>query len=478
MLRRIKFYMKRSWNSPTLMTLGNMVSSSVKLLVLTPLILTKYNINEIAFWYLLLTINSFAIVIDFGFYPTFSRAVSFAFHGLESLENIDDRRKPSNGLPNWNLMQKIYGTINSTYLFLSFGVVIIIFALTYSPVKHVIDKTNDQPQLWLAYILYALSVLASFFSKKFDSVIIGTNNIVLINRWDIINNALNTLVSIVIVYFGCKLYVLALNQLLFSLILLIRDYYLERSICDGKFKQFKFFAYFKDVFYWCWGPIWKSGILILCSTGINQASGLIYSGVSDTASLAAYLLTLKLVTTIAQFSQAPFYSKLPQFSGSRVKNDMPGLINSSASSMMKALFVFVIGILVLIFAGDWILIEIHSKARLINYQIIMFMGLVWFLERNHAMHAQVYVTTNKIPFYKSAIVSGIINLGLIVLLLPKIGLWAFPLAQGISNLLINNWWNVMLSITSMKVSYREYITKSALYPLLLLIFFYCIRIFI
>ena len=65
-----------------------MLTSSLKLLVLTPLILVKYDVNEIAFWYLLLTINSFIIVIDFGFYPTFPGWFLSLTTGLKALQML------------------------------------------------------------------------------------------------------------------------------------------------------------------------------------------------------------------------------------------------------------------------------------------------------------------------------------------------------------------------------------------------------
>lgn len=474
----IKKIYQRVWNSPTILTWGNMLSTSLKLLLLTPLILVKYNIHEIAFWYLLLTINSFVLVVDFGFYPTFSRVVSYAFNGLQSLADVESGQHKGDGKPNWDLMKRLYGTINYTYLIISFIVLIVIFGFTYFPFKNVIEKTSEHGQLWIAYYLYISSVFVAFFSRKFDAVIIGTNNIVLINRWDIINNLLVTITSLLAVYFNLQLYWLAAIQLLFSLLLVSRDYYLERIICDGNFKKFKFFSFDKEIFNWCWQPTWRSGVLILCSAGINQATGLIYSNVSDAAQLAAYLLTLKLITTISQFSQAPFYSKLPIFTGLRIKNSLNELTETTATSMRKSLWIYSIGACSLILIGNWCLHLIGSKAALVNSNVLILIALVLFLERQHAMHAQIVVTTNKVPFYKSAIVSGIVNILIVIFFLPRIGVWAFPLGQGISNLLINNWWNVKLSIESLNVKFTYYFMKTAAIPLLLLIIVSIIKLFL
>ena len=444
----------RIWHSATLMTWGNMVTNSIKLLVLTPLILIRYDINEIAFWYLLLTINSFVIVIDFGFYPTFSRIISYAYHGLSDIKEIDQNYKyEGDNKPDWNFISRIFGTVNSTYLALGIIVFFVVLFFTSYSVHDLISKAKTNYSLTLTYVVYSINIFVYFFTKKYDAVIIGTNHVALINRWNIIFNLVSTLASILVVYFRLWLLWLAVTLLIFNILLLFRDHYLERKICDKKFRDFKYFSFDKEIFRWCWSPTWKSGVLILCSTGVTQATGIIYSKMSDATALAAYLISLKLVSTTAQFSQAPFYSKLPVFSGLRVKNRIKELTNETAKAMQKSLWVFVLGITSLFYFGNSLLKLIGSNSKLISFDILILMSFVWFFERNHAMHAQVYVTTNKIPFYKTAIPTAIANILLMIFLLPKIGIWAFPIAQGISNLMINNWWNMKISFKFNKTQF-------------------------
>lgn len=470
---------KKVIESPTLMTWGNLLSSSGKLLILTPLILTRYNVDEIAFWYLLLTVNSFVVVVDFGFYPTFSRIVSYVFHGLNKIVDISKKDNfEGNGKPSWEFMEKIYGTINSTYFFLSFFIGIFIFFASFSSVDLIIKRTSNQSVLWYAYSLFLLSVVLAFFARRSDTIIIGTNHVALINRWNIINNLFNSLSSILIVFYGLGIEWLAVNQLFFSLLLIIRNYYLESTICDSRFRSFKMLSFNLDIFKWVWGPTWKSGVLILASTGLTQVTGLIYSSMSTSQELTAYLLTLKLVTTISQFSQAPFYSKLPKFNGLRVKGNLDTLISETAQAIFMSLLVFIVGISLLLFLGDFLLVFIDANTKLESSSFIILMGFVWFFERHHAMHAQIYITTNKIPFYKTAIISGIINVSLIYLLVPKIGVWGFPSSLALSNLVINNWWNVKISLESINQKFIPYFRKSALVPLVLLILLSIIRIFL
>lgn len=470
---------KRFWDSPTLMTWGNLLSSSGKLLILTPLILVKYNVDEIAFWYLLLTINSFAIVIDFGFYPTFSRIISFVFNGLSEVSEISERTKTSkDGKPAWDFMEKVYGTVNSTYFFLSVIVTIVIAIGSYSSINTVIERTVEPSPLWFSYYIFLLSVVISFLARRSDAIIIGTNHVALIQRWNIIINILNSLSSILIVYLDYGIEWLAINQLVFAIVLVVRSYLLEINICGGRFKNFKIFNFNFDIFKWVWVPSWKSGVGILASTGLTQVTGFVYTSMSTAEELASYLITLKLVTTISQFSQAPFYSKIPVFSGLRVRNEIKTLSKQTQVAIFRSLMVFVFGVSCLFFLGDYLLLLIGANTKLESSMFIVFMALIWFFERHHAMHAQIYSTTNKIPFYKMLIITGLINVGLMYLLVPRIGVWGFPTALALANLSINNWWNVKISLKSIHENFWSYFSKSALVPLLLLILLSLIKFFI
>lgn len=471
-------FLKGVWNSPTLMTWGNLLSSSGKLLVFTPLILVKYSVDEVAFWYLLLTINSFVVVVDFGFYPTFSRVISFVYNGLDRIADVSCRTKTqSNGEPAWGFMERVYGTINVTYFSLTFLVVIVITLASYGSIQTVIERTNDQSILWSSYFVFILSVVLAFFARRSDTIIIGTNHVALINRWNILNNIANSVSSILIVYYGYGVFWLAINQFFFSVLLLIRNYYIEISICGGTFKNFKLFSFDSRVFKWVWVPTWKSGVGILASTGLTQVTGFVYTSMSSAAELASYLITLKLVTTISQFSQAPFYSKLPVFSGLRVRNKIEELTNKTEDAMFKSLMVFVIGVSSLFFLGDYLLLLIGSNTQLESPTFIVLMAFIWFFERHHAMHAQIYSTTNKIPFYKMLIISGIVNICMMYILVPKIGVWGFPVSLAIANMIINNWWNVKISLKSINQKFWIYFLKSAFIPFILLILFSFIKLF-
>ena len=111
---------------------------------------------------------------------------------------------------------------------------------------------------------------------------------------------------------------------------------------------------------------------------------------------------------------------------------------------------------------------INSSVEFVPYTMWGLMSVIFFLERHHAVHAQIYSTTNHIPFWIPVGISGILNLTIAIFLMNFVGYWAFPIALGVSNLFINNWWNVKISLQSINQPIFKYLEKSFFIPLVFL----------
>ena len=139
----------------------------------------------------------------------------------------------------------------------------------------------------------------------------------------------------------------------------------------------------------------------------------------------------------------------------RGKGDIAGLARRSGKSIKLSLAAFSLLVLLISFVVPLGLGVIKSEMRFVSVSVWIGMSVVMFLERHHAMHAQIFVTKNKVPFLLSSFVTGAVYLALLGCLLPRIGIWGVVCAQGISNLIINNWWIVKISLESLGDWRRE-----------------------
>jgi len=417
------------------------------------------------------TIISFSSLLDFAGYGTFSRLISYANGGSKTLnlaENISNGQQNSKH-PNWSLIKDLNGVIGIVFLTLSLFVFLILSTFGTWSVSRVISFTSNQSEMWYSWVIVLFTASISMYGKRYTTILHGLNYVPLLNRYNIYINIITLLVAYISLTLSQSIFLLIMITQLSKIILILTHWYLVRyQIEEQRFMYFKSFKWNKDLFGTAWTPSWKSMLVIIFSTGIIELSGILYAQVGDPEKIASYLLAIRLINIITNVSKAPFYSKIPYFTTLRAQGDLISLASETKRSAKISLYVFVLGVIATTIMIEPILELIQSNIDFVPISMWSFIGIVWFLERHHAIHAQIYSTTNDIPFYIPVAVSGIFNVFLIFLLIDKLGYWAFPLAQFISNLIINNWWNVKISLKSLNQS-SEYLIDSFLKPIIFLI---------
>lgn len=230
----------RAWNSSTFTTWGNFLSSTLKLVIITPLILTKLGVDGIAFWYLLMTVHSLSMVLDFGLLPTLSRLISYAFGGSNNLRNAGTSSKSEFDEPNWKLIKEVFDNTRILYLFVTVLFLIVLSGIGLFVISDFINKIESGPyNYWLCYNIFSVSLIINFFSKSYEAVLIGVNKVSLNNRWTILLNIINVLLMFIFLIQGFKLVALTSIILLISVFNLLRSYILVKRLNNSYLKSNK-----------------------------------------------------------------------------------------------------------------------------------------------------------------------------------------------------------------------------------------------
>ena len=79
------------------------------------------------------------------------------------------------------------------------------------------------------------------------------------------------------------------------------------------------------------------------------------------------------------------------------------------------------------------------------------------LEMHHGIHANIYVSTNHIPFLWPGLISGILIIILSLAVMDSFGLLGIILVQFIVQLSFNNWFPVYLNLKLMNWGFIEYL---------------------
>lgn len=464
--------MARIWNSPTLMTWGGFLVRVGSFFALLPLVLNRLSAAEIVVWYLFSTLIAMQWLLDMGFGSTMSRAISYSMAGATSVRGFKTVNEHcGNGTPNWELTRKIITSMKVIYVLLAVVVFFVIgFTGTWALAKP-ISEVSASANAWLAWalilVIYPLRMWANVYSYYLE----GTNRIALVRRWDILYGLGGTGTgALVLVLGGGLLGLVAVNQA-WSLARIFRDRTICHRVDDGRFKSFDNKIFHKDIFDALWPSAWRSGLGGFMAYGFIYCSSLIVAQVGETKEVASYLLSMRLIDSVAQFSMAPFYTKLPQLARKRAEGDIDGLVKIAKRSMSFAYWAFVLGFLFVAFFAAYLLESIRSNASFVQPDMWALMGFSYFIHRYGAMHVQLYSTTNHITSHIADGVSGIMFIGVSVVLFQYIGLYALPIGLISGYLGFYAWFSACQSYRAINTGFFTF-ERYVLFPPMIILLIY------
>jgi O-antigen/teichoic acid export membrane protein len=467
--------LKRLWHSPTLMTLGSYASRSLSIIIVLPLLLTRLSTEEISLWYLFSTVIAMQMLADVGFNATFSRSIAYAMGGA-TYKDIQELSRASiknnNGQPNWQTIEQICSTMRAIYLRLSL-IAFILFATlgTYALLKP-ISASVDKKSAWIAWGVILLVSIFTLFGNIYSAYLQGINQIALLRRWEVFTSLGAILTSFIVLLLGSGLLGLVIANQSWLVINIVRNRWLCRRVENSHFQHFKRQKIEPEIFEVVWPSAWRSGLGVFMTYGLVQLSSIVYAQISSASEIASYLLALRLIQIINQFSQAPFYSKLPILARLRSEGKLAQQVLVAKRGMALAYWIYVIGVLILGIFATPLLKFIGSNAEFVNPLLWSLMGLAIFAERYGAMHIQLYSTTNHIIWHIATGATGIIYIVVSLMLFNQIGVYAFPIATLAGYLSFYCWYSAKHSYSAFGLKFWSFERTTMIAPLSIVIIYF------
>jgi hypothetical protein len=454
----------RLWNSPTFTTWGSMATRLSAVAVVLPIVLIRFAPAEVAVWQLFASISTLILLFDFGLSPTFSRLLAFA-RGGAPLDAMGDMRKrptiPSDATPD-EISAKVFSTLMWVYPRLGMAIVILIGLLGTVALQRPIGATADPSGAWIAWVVVLGTSVLSFNGNAYAAALQGMDSIAPLRRWEVATG---------LAQIGTSLLVLMLNGGLLALVIsyqcwLVVNLYRNRRLLKALHPILFSIPARRDsqVMTVLWPATWRSGVGVLMSQGIIQSSGVIYSQVAPATEVASYLLALRLITTVSQFSQAPFYSKLPKLAELQASQQRDQQLATAQRGMRTAHWIFVLGVLAATAFVGPLLESIGSHTSFVAPEVWAVMGLAFFVERYGAMHLQLYSLTNHIVWHIANGITGVVMIAAAVTLYPILHTLAFPIAMLIAYAGFYAIYSVNRSATALNIPLFTFEAKASLLP--------------
>lgn len=447
---------KSIFNSSTIMTWGSFLSKSFSLILVVPLVLKQFGPEEIALWFLFSTIIGLQSLIDLGFTPSFVRLIAYAFSGMQKESLSSDKFHTTNQI-NYSFVTEIYVTLRSLFLLLSLlWMVLLTFGGSFA-VNQNIEILSRPFDGWICWIIIIFTSVFYFYSNNYSAFLQGINKIALLRRWETIFNTLSIFSSFIVLFLGGGLIELIIANQIWVLFSGIRNFFLVKYFFKKlSINSTHLFKIDKDIFVFVWSAAWKSGLGVIMSFGITQLTGVFYAQGRDVIMVGQYLFALRIITVISQFSQAPFYSKIPYLAALYAKNNIEEIKKISQKSTNLAFLSFIIPFGILLSSGNYLLSILDSSIKFPDYYLWTLLGFAFFIERFGAMHIQIYSLTNKIVWHIANTVSGLLNIFLIFILYKFIGVYSFPVAMAGGLILFYCWYSAAHSYSLLRTNFFEF----------------------
>lgn len=468
---------QKVWHSPTFMTWASFSSRSLSLVLILPLLLTTLPTPDIALWYLFGTALSIQSIAYAGPYPTFMRTIAFAYGGASAIALKDaktkEQEKTKHTPPNWHTISQILANTRYMYRYLNLVLLLIVVVSTFFLYRPILRSE----QVWEAWCAWGVVIISSFLSLRgslFTLFLEGVNEVALLRRWDAAFGFVGVCSNfLVLILFG-DLLSLVISSQFWLIVNIPRNYFLCRQVKNGVFRSFSHKAEFNSsVFSASWESIWKSTVGTLMSLGTAQVANLVYAQVAQGAMLASYLMGYNLLRQITQFSQAPFYSKIPLLSRLRKQGNIKEFLRIGKRGMLLTYWLLFFCAFTLGISGDFLLEMVGSNAHFPPLLLWVTLSFGVLIERYGALHIQFYSTTNHIIWHIASGVSGAIYLLFLFLALPKADVYAFPIALICSNLGFYSWYTAKHSYQSLNTNFFAFDKKIFLPVLLLSLLMLC-----
>lgn len=411
--------------------------------LLFPIILHKLPSETVGVWSIFLTIASFTALLDFGFSPSFTRNVTYIFSGVNKLEKSGISQELTSGNINFDLLGSTIRAMKWFYSRIALIVLLFLVTLGSAYLYQVTNKSfmGDKTQIEIAWLLFCAVNTYNIYTLYYDALIMGSGKVMKNKQIIIISQTIYLSTAILFIFMGWGLIAIVLAQ---ALAMILKRYLSYKTFFTSELKnrlQSSDTQQFKEIIKTITPNSIKLGTTSVGAFLVLQSSVIIGSLYISLEEIASYGITMQVINVVASLSAVYFSSYVPKISNLRVKNDL----QSVKIIYFRCVYILVItflmcGIFIILFGND-ILVLLKSKTLLLSSVMIMTILIILMLEKNHAIAGGFLVSKNEVPYFKAAIISGVVTVILLFVFIKILhwGVWGMILAPGITQLAYQNW---------------------------------------
>ena len=426
--------------------------------IVLPLVIRLLPPEEVGLWSIFLSVGALGYLLDFGFGQTFTRNTAYVFSGVEELKPEGYVSVREGSAVNYALLGGLIAAMRSFYRRMALGLLILLLSGGTLYLRAVLrDYQGDHATIYMAWVLYGFLVSYQLMTLYYDALLMGRGYVRRMKQVVILAQLAQIVVVSIALLSGLGLLSMVLGQIVSVVLnrilahLVFFDVPLQRSL-QGKALPVSHIL-----------PVIttnavKVGITSLGAFLVNRSAVFIGSLYLPLSAIGSFGITKQMTDLLAGVSLIWFSTFYPNMIALRVRDDFLSMKRLYIKSRIFFIGFFALGSCVLLLLGNPVLVLLGGHTLFLDMPLFVLLLLVVFLENQHAMAGGVLLTENKVPYFRAAIVSGLMTLGLLFVFLEwtTLGLAGMILAPGFSQAVYQNWkWPLQVK-RELKISLREY----------------------
>lgn len=430
------------------------VVSVVVLIIQLRLVLSYLSPSLAGTWLLFVSVGSYIAFFDLGLSPTIAREISF--HLGTASHNSQHRSQ---------LIADLLATSNLLFRFLAIAV-FILSALIGGYIVHTSTPPIQYSQVAWAWFIFsggaALNLWASSpFAALYGLGYLGTERLI---------RSLSLMMGLALtasmLYAGFGMVGLALAWTFQGILARMAAKQVLRKRCRDIFsiRSKPDFQLVKTIMLPSlkWAMMGFGAILIL------QTDNIIIAAILGPAFIPNYEAAAKIAISTMSIALLLVTAVSPQISKAYAEKNQ--ILVTTLLSQSVRLSVAVVVFLVAFAAvfGDTIISLWLGNEKFVGFPILWTLLLMVLLEAHHVAMATATVATGHMVFATPALIAGLLNLIVSIMLAPLLGLWGVALGTLIAQLMSNNWYAPYVALKHFGISFGEHI-KSVLIPTFMLL---------
>jgi O-antigen/teichoic acid export membrane protein len=428
-------------------------------MIILPLILRLLPDQEVGLWNVMIGLNAMIYLLDFGFFQTFSRSVTYIFSGARELRGEGLGTAHEDGKIDYSLLKGALSAMRVYYAGVAIFLVILLFTGGYFYIEKLLEGySGDAENARLAWYLYGILLSYQFYTYYYDALLVGRGMIKRSRQIIVFSQCTHIVLASAMLIMGFGIISMVCGQTLATILnrmLSRRAFYDKETKAEVRNAQPSSWIIILKTL---WKTAYKSGLANLSLVFTNKMLTLIGGLFIPLAVLGSYGITKQLADLTYTLSLIWFMTFLPKLTQNRLLGRECEVKRIYIKAQYIALGVFAALSVVVVTLGPWALRIIKSNTPLLESDLLVILFAASLFEAFTFLSTSVLVSKNTVPHYKAQMVTAVatIVILLIVLNYTEAGVIALIVVPLSVQLIYQHWKWTCVVLSDLKVRLADY----------------------